>query len=273
MVTWITPSTLLYICSSDPDRTLCALPVLWENQTCFWDGLEVSFEDCSIPLPAERERDQHHVPGGRQLHDRWRTRNRQPTPPETSKWIMERFKTYERERDRHGVKRNGWRNVLTWRLSCSVAEARSHTPRACEQCSFLAWRRAGWGRPVEPHDPMAHGDATGSMASWDSRGSGCGCCHTWHRGQRTWLDGGKDGNIYLVLQHVRMHKHHDIKIAMKITAKFSIAAVQTEMPFASFLTQLETPFCNIKSPWKPSCHFPLWMLFGFLLLSDFSSDS
>lgn len=42
-------------------------------QTCFGDSLEVRFEDGSIPLPAEGEGDQHHIPRGGELHDRGRT--------------------------------------------------------------------------------------------------------------------------------------------------------------------------------------------------------
>lgn len=33
------------------------LDFIESTQTCFWDGLEVSFKDGSIPLSAERERD------------------------------------------------------------------------------------------------------------------------------------------------------------------------------------------------------------------------
>lgn len=65
------------------------LSVCEGTQTCFGDGLEVSFEDCSVPLPAEGEGDQHNIPRGRQLHDRGQTRNGQSTPPETGKCIQE----------------------------------------------------------------------------------------------------------------------------------------------------------------------------------------
>ncbi len=67
------------------------LSVCASTQTCFRDGLEVSFEDCSVPLSAEGEGDQHHIPRGRQLHDRGRTQKRQPAPPETGKCIQHMY--------------------------------------------------------------------------------------------------------------------------------------------------------------------------------------
>lgn len=66
-------------------------PVYKSTQTCFWDCLEVRFEDCSIPLSTEGEGDQHHIPRGHQLHNGGRTRNRQPTPPETSECIQDTY--------------------------------------------------------------------------------------------------------------------------------------------------------------------------------------
>lgn len=54
-------------------------------QTCFGDGLEVRLEDGSLPLPAEGEGDQHHIPRGGELHDGGRTWNRQAAPPEERK--------------------------------------------------------------------------------------------------------------------------------------------------------------------------------------------
>lgn len=48
----------------------CLNVLVQENPpTCFWDGLEVRFEDGSISLSAEGEGDQHDVSRGRQLHD------------------------------------------------------------------------------------------------------------------------------------------------------------------------------------------------------------
>lgn len=69
----------LCICNSKfKKRCFCLCE---STQTCFRDGLEISLEDGSIPLSAEGEGDQHHIPRGRQLHDRRWAWNRQPTPP------------------------------------------------------------------------------------------------------------------------------------------------------------------------------------------------
>lgn len=154
--------------------------------TCFWDGLEVCFEACTIPLSAEGKCDQHHIPRGCQLHDRRRAWDRQPTPPEMGTLIKD---MYFREiivvyfpltskgrsitvqkyniRTMQIISQRFHKNVLTWQWSCSVKEAGSRKLRACGKCSFLAWRHAGWGWLVELHGLMAREAAIGSRASWD----------------------------------------------------------------------------------------------------------
>lgn len=206
--------------------------------------------------------------------------------------------------------------LFTWRLSCSVKEVRSHMQRACERCSFLVWRHEGWGQPVEPRDPRAHEVSTGSMASWDSQGSGCGCYHIWHRGQRTWLDSGNDNDADVVsqirsLSHTHLHRRAKHTI-YTVSAHLSSFTKQLHLSCFVWLNQCRIwclHLCSapsgflctcmekqgilrnvwltktdlgvlkcqarraLSSPWKPSCHFPPWILFGFLILSDLSSGS